>query len=79
MFIILGIIILVASFSIVGTLIMTVVEKARQIALLKTLGASDRGIVGVFLIQGTLIEATLETAISSQLRMHHSPMREPRS
>lgn len=55
MFIILGIIILVASFSIVGTLIMTVVEKARQIALLKTLGASDRGIVGVFLIQGTLI------------------------
>ncbi len=55
MFIILGIIILVASFSIVGTLIMTVVEKARQIALLKTLGASDRGIVGVFLIQGSLI------------------------
>lgn len=55
MFLVLAIIILVASFSIVGTLIMTVVEKARQIALLKTLGASDTGIVLVFVIQGTLI------------------------
>ena len=34
---------------------MTVVEKARQIALLKTLGASDLGIVVVFLIQGSVI------------------------
>ena len=55
MFMILAIIIIVASFSIVGTLIMTVVEKARQIALLKTLGASDLGIVVVFLIQGSVI------------------------
>jgi len=55
MFLILAIIIIVASFSIVGTLIMTVVEKARQIALLKTLGASDLGIVLVFVIQGSLI------------------------
>src|SRR5262249_33920211 len=36
-----GIVILVASFSIVGNLIMVVVEKEREIALLKTLGASD--------------------------------------
>lgn len=55
MFIILAIIIFVAAFSIVGTLIMTVVEKARQIALLKTLGASDLRIVGLFVIQGSLI------------------------
>lgn len=55
MFLILAIIIVVASFSIVGTLIMTVMEKGRQIALLKTLGASDLGIVVVFVIQGTLI------------------------
>ena len=41
MFLVLGIVILVASFSIVGNLIMVVVEKAREIALLKTLGASD--------------------------------------
>lgn len=55
MFLILAIIIVVASFSIVGTLIMTVIEKGRQIALLKTLGASDLGIVLVFVIQGSLI------------------------
>ena len=43
MFLVLGIVILVASFSIVGNLIMVVVEKAREIALLKTLGASNFG------------------------------------
>ena len=52
---ILAIIIVVAAFSIVSTLIMTVIEKARQIALLKTLGASDFGIMAVFVTQGTLI------------------------
>ncbi len=55
MFLVLGIIILVASFSIVGNLIMIVIEKARQIALLKTLGASDVEIVGLFVFQGALI------------------------
>jgi lipoprotein-releasing system permease protein len=55
MFIILAIIIIVASFSIVGTLIMIVVEKGRQIALFKTLGASDVEVVVLFVIQGSLI------------------------
>jgi lipoprotein-releasing system permease protein len=55
MFLVLGIVILVASFSIVGNLIMVVVEKAREIALLKTLGASDTNIMQVFAIQGLLI------------------------
>lgn len=55
MFIILAIIILVASFSIVGNLIMIVVEKGRQIALFKTLGASDVEVVVLFVIQGALI------------------------
>lgn len=55
MFLVLGIVILVASFSIVGNLIMVVVEKGREIALLKTLGASDRSIMLVFAIQGLLI------------------------
>jgi lipoprotein-releasing system permease protein len=55
MFLVLGIVILVASFSIVGNLIMVVVEKAREIALLKTLGASDATVMQVFAIQGMLI------------------------
>jgi lipoprotein-releasing system permease protein len=55
MFIVLGIVILVASFSIVGNLIMVVVEKAREIALLKTLGASDFGVTQLFAIQGLMI------------------------
>lgn len=55
MFLVLGIVILVASFSIVGNLIMVVVEKAREIALLKTLGASDPGVMQLFAIQGLMI------------------------
>ena len=55
MFLVLGIVIIVASFSIIGNLIMVVVEKQREIALLKTLGASDQGIMGLFAIQGLLI------------------------
>jgi lipoprotein-releasing system permease protein len=55
MFLVLGIVILVASFSIIGNLIMVVVEKAREIALLKTLGASDVGVMQVFAIQGVMI------------------------
>ena len=55
MFLVLGIVILVASFSIVGNLIMVVVEKAREIALIKTLGASDVTVMKIFAIQGLLI------------------------
>jgi lipoprotein-releasing system permease protein len=55
MFLVLGIVILVASFSIVGNLIMVVVEKAREIACLKTLGASDASVMQLFAIQGLLI------------------------
>ena len=55
MFLVLGIVILVASFSIVGNLVMVVVEKAREIACLKTLGASDASVMQLFAIQGLLI------------------------
>ncbi len=55
MFLVLAIIILVASFSIIGNLIMVVVEKARQIALLKTLGSSDAQVRRLFIIQGFFI------------------------
>jgi lipoprotein-releasing system permease protein len=52
MFLILAIIILVASFSIISNLIMVVVEKAKEIALLKTLGATDPAVVSIFVAQG---------------------------
>jgi lipoprotein-releasing system permease protein len=55
MFLVLAIIILVASFSIVGNLIMVVIEKAREIAVLKTLGASDGGVTRIFIVQGLFI------------------------
>jgi lipoprotein-releasing system permease protein len=55
MFLVLGIVILVASFSIIGDLIMVVVEKQREIALLKTLGASDVGVMQLFAVQGLMI------------------------
>ncbi len=55
MFLVLAIIILVASFSIIGNLIMVVVEKGKEIALLKTLGASDTGVMLVFVMQGFFI------------------------
>jgi len=55
MFLVLAIIILVASFSIIGNLIMVVVEKATEIALLKTLGSSDAQVRSLFIIQGFFI------------------------
>ncbi len=48
-------IIAVAVFNVVAMLVMTVVEKRPAIAILKTLGAGNRGILGVFLVQGFLI------------------------
>ncbi|MCP4449534.1 MAG: ABC transporter permease [Myxococcales bacterium] len=55
MFFILVIIVLVASFSIVGNLIMVVIEKAKEIAILKTLGSSDAGVMKIFITQGFFI------------------------
>ena len=52
MFVVLGIIILVASLLIVSSLVMLVVEKARDIAILKALGASNRSVVLTFLVIG---------------------------
>ncbi len=55
MFIILILIILVASFNIVSTLIMNVIEKRREIAILKAMGAKDKDIMSIFMLQGLLI------------------------
>ena len=54
-FVVLVFIILVASFSIVNTLTMSVIEKRREIAILKTMGARDVGIMKVFVVQGLLV------------------------
>ncbi|HLB24972.1 MAG TPA: lipoprotein-releasing ABC transporter permease subunit [Nitrospirota bacterium] len=55
MFVILVLIILVASFNIVSTLIMIVIEKAREIAILKSMGATRAGIMSIFMINGVVI------------------------
>jgi lipoprotein-releasing system permease protein len=55
MFIILILIVLVASFNIVSTLMMNVMEKQKEIAILKAMGAKNQGIMMVFMIQGLLI------------------------
>lgn len=55
MFITLGIAILVASFCIVGTLVLMVQEKGREVGILKAMGAEDAQIVAVFMMQGLFI------------------------
>lgn len=57
MFIILAMIVLVASFNIVGTLILLVGEKNKEIALLKAIGASRREVMRIFIASGSLIGA----------------------
>ncbi|HTP41588.1 MAG TPA: lipoprotein-releasing ABC transporter permease subunit [Nitrospiria bacterium] len=55
MFIILVLIILVASFNIVSTLTMIVVEKGREIAILKAMGATPAKIMRIFMVEGLVI------------------------
>ncbi len=57
MFIILVLITLVATFSIIATLVMVVKEKARDIAILKSMGARDGGILKIFMVDGMTIGA----------------------
>jgi lipoprotein-releasing system permease protein len=55
MFIILTMIIAVAAFNLVSTLVMTVTEKQADIAILRTLGASPWSVMKIFMIQGALV------------------------
>ncbi len=55
MFIILTLIVAVAAFNLVSTLVMTVTDKQADIAILRTLGASPRSIMGIFVVQGALV------------------------
>ena len=57
MFIILSLVVLVAAFNIITTLIMTVMEKAKDIAILKSMGATARSIMKIFMIEGIVIGA----------------------
>jgi lipoprotein-releasing system permease protein len=50
-----GLIVMVAALNIIASLILLVMEKTRDIAILKTMGASKRSIMLVFLLQGTII------------------------
>lgn len=57
MFIILLLIVAVAAFNIVSTLVMMVTDKQSDIAILRTLGATPASIMGVFMVQGVIIGA----------------------
>ncbi len=55
MFIILNLIILVAAFNIASTLIMAVLQRTRDIGILRSMGATARSIMNIFMLQGVLI------------------------
>ena len=57
MFIILSLIVLVAAFNIISALIMIVMEKNKDIAILKTMGATRAGIMKIFIFQGFIVGA----------------------
>ena len=58
MFIILLLIVAVAAFNLVSTLVMAVVDKESAVAILRTLGATPRRILGIFVVQGSIIGIT---------------------
>jgi len=55
MFLMLTLIILVAAFNLVGMLTMVIMEKRREIGILRSIGASGRGVMSIFMIEGTAI------------------------
>ena len=61
-----GLIVMVAALNIVASLILLVMEKTRDIAILKTMGASSRSITVIFLLQGTII-GVLGTLVGATL------------
>jgi len=55
MFVILTMIVLVAAFGIISTLVMLVMQKRKEIAVLKSMGATNRSVMGIFIVQGLVI------------------------
>jgi lipoprotein-releasing system permease protein len=75
MAIILSLIVLVAAFNIITTLIMVVMEKHRDIAILKSMGASSRGVMKIFVFQGLtigFIGTSLGCAVGLAIALHLS-------
>ena len=79
MFIILTLIVAVAAFNLVSTLVMTVTDKRADIAILRTLGATPRSVMGIFIVQGaasgvigTLAGVLLGPARRLQHRRHRA-------
>ncbi len=66
LFIVLGIIVLVAAFNIATTLIMVVMEKNRDIAILRSMGANARSIMKIFVLEGLII-GTMGTFLGTVL------------
>lgn len=66
LFIVLGIIVLVAAFNIATTLIMVVMEKNRDIAILRAMGANAKSIMKIFVMEGFII-GTLGTSLGTGL------------
>jgi lipoprotein-releasing system permease protein len=62
MFIILTLIIVVAAFNIAGTLIMIVMERTKDIGILKSMGAKSRGVMSIFMMHGVMV-GTVGTVI----------------
>lgn len=58
MFIILTMIVLVGALNIISTLVMVVMEKTREVAILRAMGASAKSVMSVFMIQGVLVGVT---------------------
>jgi lipoprotein-releasing system permease protein len=64
--VILFLIVVVAAFNIISTLIMVVADKTREIGILKSMGATDRTVLGIFMFQGLtigLVGTSLGTAL----------------
>jgi lipoprotein-releasing system permease protein len=55
LFVILSLVVAVAAFNIVSTMVMVVKDKRRDIAILRTFGSSPRSILSIFIVQGSLI------------------------
>jgi lipoprotein-releasing system permease protein len=55
MFLMLTLIILVAAFNLVGMLTMVIMEKRTEIGILRSMGASSRGVMSIFMLEGTAI------------------------
>lgn len=77
MFVILSMIVLVASFNIVTSLRMTVIEKRKEIAILQAMGATQKQILKIFLVQGgvignvgTVLGVSIGLGLALYLRSH---------